>query len=137
MNLAEQIEDALRQQQRQGKTQTEMSEMNGISQSHIQRILSNPETKIKGLKVETLMKMFPSATLNLNGEISPTQTGTNNGVVGVNIGTVNNGSLAPAQAQIKSAVDAFRHAVIDALIGLDIPPDALTAVLRTIKETKT
>lgn len=134
MNLAEQIEDALRQQQRQGKTQTEMSELNGISQSHIQRILSNPETKIKGLKVETLMRMFPRATLNLNGDGSIMQTVAN---VSAKNGSVNNISLNPAtpsEAQIRLAVDAFRHEVVDALIGLDIPPDALQAVLKTIKE---
>jgi len=63
-NLLVQIEEALRQQQRQGRTQTEMSELNGISQSHIQRILANPGKKIRGLKVETIMKMFPHATLS-------------------------------------------------------------------------
>ena len=132
MNLAEQIEDALRQQQRQGKTQTEMSELNGISQSHIQRILSNPETKIKGLKVETLMRMFPRATLNLNGDTSLTQNGANN--VGVNNGTLKQTAPSYSQAQIREAVEAFRHRVSDSLLNIDIPPDALLKVLKTIKE---
>ena len=132
MNLTEQIEDALRQQQKQGKTQTEMSVLNGISQSHIQRILSNPENKIKGLKVATLMKMFPRATLNLNEDTSLTQTGTN--IVGENNGTLAQTAPPVAQAQIKAAVEAFRHEVIDAMIDLEIPPDALAAVLKTIKE---
>ena len=135
MNLAEQIEDALRQQQRQGKTQTEMSALNGISQSHIQRILSNPENKIKGLKVETLMKMFPRATLNLNGDTTLTQTGTNN--VGVNNGTLKQTAPSASQAQIKAAVEAFRHDASDALLNIDIPPDALLKVLKTLKDLQT
>ena len=129
MNLAEQIEDALRQQQRQGKTQTEMSEMNGISQSHIQRILSNPGNKIKGLKVETLMRMFPRATLNLNGNITTSQTGTNNVVVNGECGTVNNGT-----PHAQPSADQIRARIIAALIPLDIPPESLQAVLRTINE---
>ena len=124
MNLAEQIEDALRQQQRQGKTQTEMSEMNGISQSHIQRILSNPGNKIKGLKVETLMRMFPRATLNLNGDGSNTIIASN---VKVNTQSINNGS-PPGSAE------QARTRIIAALIPLDIPPESLQAVLRTINE---
>ena len=131
MNLAEQIENALRQQQRQGKTQTEMSEMNGISQSHIQRILSNPENKIKGLKVETLMRMFPRATLNFNGNITTSQTGTNNVVVNGECGTVNNGPHAPVQSV---SAEHIRSRIIAALIPLDIPPESLQSVLRTINE---
>lgn len=124
MNLAEQIEDALRQQQRQGKTQTEMSELNGISQSHIQRILSNPETKIKGLKVETLMRMFPRATLNLTGDGNNTIIASN---VKVNTQSINSGA-APGSAE------QARARIIAALIPLDIPPESLQAVLRTINE---
>lgn len=126
MNLAEQIEDALRQQQRQGKTQTEMSEMNGISQSHIQRILSNPENKIKGLKVETLMKMFPRATLNLNGDGNNTITQVASNVK-VNTQNITHGS-PPGSAE------QARTRIIAALIPLDIPPESLQAVLRTINE---
>lgn len=74
MNLAEQIEQALRQQKMQGKTQTELSELNGISQSHVQRILANPGKKIRGLKVETIMKMFPDAELILYKKPSNEET---------------------------------------------------------------
>ena len=133
--LDEQIKTILEQEEASGMTHRQIGLRHNVAPSQITRYLRG-KRPYSGISVETLMKMFPSCSLNLNGDISPTQNGTNNGVVGVNIGTVN---AAPriAQAQIKTAVDAFRHAVIDALIGLDIPPDALAVVLRTIKETKT
>ena len=131
--LDEQIKTILEQEEASGMTHRQIGLRHNVAPSQITRYLRG-KRPYSGITVETLMKMFPSCSLNLNGDISPTQNGTNNGVVGVNIGTVNNGSLAPAQPQIKSAVEAFRHEVIDALIGLDIPPDALQAVLKTIKE---
>ena len=77
------------------------------------------------------MKMFPRATLNLNGDGNITQTVSH---VNVKNGSVSLNNAPASEAQIKSAVEAFRHEVVDALIGLDIPPDALAAVLKTIKE---
>lgn len=135
MTIEEQIRKILETENADGLTKEEIGKKHSVDSSYVGRLL-NGERKYSGITIETLMKMFPRATLNMNGDASLTLNGTNNGVVGVNIGT---GNAAPPldQAQIKTAVDAFRHAVIDALIGLDIPPDALAVVLRTIKETKT
>lgn len=133
--LDEQIKTILEQEEASGMTHRQIGLRHNVAPSQITRYLRG-KRPYSGISVETLMKMFPSCSLNLNGDISPTQNGTNNGVVGVNIGTVN---AAPriAQAQIKSAVEAFRHEVIDAIIGLDIPPDSLASVLKAIKDLQT
>ena len=130
MTLAEQLKNTLLDELRGGKTQTQLAKEHNVSQQYISTLLS-AEHDCEGVSLGIVSKMFPFASLNLNGNIT-TQQGTNNVVVnGENSGTVNNGTPA---SNSKSAVEAFRHEVVDALIGLDIPSDALAAVLKTIKE---
>jgi len=128
MNLAEQIESLLRSEYDSGETQKEMATRTGITQPHIHRILSDPK-KILGISVKTLMKMFPRATLNLTGSnVIADNSGTNHGVVGVNNGTVNGASPSSASAE------DFRNKALRVLCDLEIPPDALVKVLKTIKD---
>ncbi len=124
MNIAQTVFETLRQEYDSGMTQEEVAAKHHVRHSQMQPILSGKRSA-GGLRIETLDRMFPNATIDLNGNISTSQTGTNNVVVhGENSGTVNNGTqVSPRimQSQIKAAVDAFRHEVIDAVIGLDIP----------------
>ena len=136
MTLAKIIEEQIQAEYKaDGKTHKDIAKAHNVSPSYIQALLAG-ERDWEKLKIGTISKMFPRAQLILNGNITTSQQGTNNVVVNGEIsGTVNNGIPAPAsEAQIRLAVDAFRHEVVDALIGLDIPPDALAAVLKTIKE---
>jgi len=127
MNLAEQIESFLRSEYDSGKTQNEMAKRTGITQPHIQRILSDP-TKVLGISVKTLMKMFPRATLNIDGSNVIADNSGTIGVVGVNNGTVN-GSSHP-----ELSAEEFRNKALKELMDLEIPPDALVKVLKTIKD---
>ena len=69
--------------------------------------------------------MFPRMVIYLNGDAgTATNSGTANVVVG-NCGTVNAASEG-----------SLRLRIMEAVIGLDIPPDALQAVLKTIKEVR-
>lgn len=123
MKISEQIESYLRKEYESGKTQEEMAAKIGITQPHIQRILSDPK-KIYGITVKTLMKMFPEATLNFKGEnVIAGNSGVNNGVLGVNNGTVN----------AAGAAESFRDRAIKELMDLDVPPECLLKVLKTIK----
>ena len=134
MTLAKIIEEQIQAEYKaEGKTHKDIAKAHNVSPSYIQALLAGERDWDK-LKIGTISKMFPRATLNLNGDGSIMQTVAN---VSAKNGSVNNISLnpaAPSEAQIRLAVDAFRHEVVDALIGLDIPPDALAAVLKTIKE---
>lgn len=113
------------------RNQEEVANALHVSRSYLNRLL-NQKLPVSGLTLNSVQKMFPNATLNLHGDVSLTQTGTNNGVVGVNNGTVNNSGSPP----VKTA-EAFRHEVIDALIGLDIPAESLQAVLKAIRDLET
>lgn len=114
------------------RNQEEVANALHVSRSYLNRLL-NQKLPVSGLTLNSVQKMFPNATLNLHGDVSLTQTGTNNGVVGVNNGTVNN---AASGTPAKTA-EAFRHEVIDALIGLDIPAESLQAVLKAVRDIKT
>ena len=131
MNASKQILDCLLNEYNSGMKQTEMAKKHNVSQQYICRLLSGKRS-CADLTIKTLTKMFPLASLNLNGDISTSQTGTNNVVVnGENSGTVNNGAH-PAVQSIPA--DTIRARIIAALIPLDIPPESLQTVLRTINE---
>ena len=127
MTLDQQIESILRSEYDSGKTQQEMAETLHISQQYIQQLLSG-QRKVSGLTLKILMKMFPRATLNLQGDtVIAENSGINNGVLGVNHGTVNGGTPT-------ASAEAFRAKAIAAMIDLDIPSDALREVLKTLKD---
>ena len=133
MNLSDTIYNEIKRLYDSYKTQDKVADKCNTNQGKIQKILSKPGYCL-GMKVETVEKMFPNATLHLTGDGNITQTVSH---VNVKNGSVSLNNAPASDAQIKSAVDAFRHEVIDALIGLDIPPDALASVLKTIKELAT
>lgn len=130
MNLSDTIYNEIKRLYDTCKTQEKVAAKCNVNQGRIQKILSHPGY-CRGMKIETVEKMFPNSTLNLNGDGNITQTVSH---VNVKNGSVSLNNATVSDAQIKSAVESFRHSVIDALIGLDIPPDALAAVLKTIKE---
>lgn len=130
MTLAEQLKNTLLDELRGGKTQTQLAKEHNVSQQYISTLLS-AEHDCEGVSLGIVSKMFPHSSLNLNGNITTSQTGTNNVVVNGECGTVNNGSHSPVQS---SFADSIRARIIAALIPLDISSDALQSVLRTINE---
>ena len=108
--------------------QEDIAKSLGISRPYLNRLL-NKKRPIDGITLRALMKLFPRATLHLNGDtVIAENSGVNNGVMGVNHGTVNGGGTPPASAE------AFRSKAIAAMIDLDIPADALREVLKTLKD---
>ena len=88
MTIAEQIRKALLDEYNNGGKQQEMAAAHRVSQQYISRLLSGKRS-CEGLSLKAVSNMFPHATLNLNGDtVSADNSGTNNGVVGVNNGTV-------------------------------------------------
>ena len=129
MTLAEQLKNTLLDELRGGKTQTQLAKEHNVSQQYISTLLS-AEHDCEGVSLGIVSKMFPHSSLNLNGNITTSQTGTNNVVVnGENSGTVNNGT-----PHTHPSADQIRARIIAALIPLEIPPESLQSVLRTINE---
>ena len=127
MTIAEQIRTALWEEYKSGKKQQDMAAAHHVTQQYISRLLSGKRS-CDGLSLKAVSNMFPRATLNLHGDtVIAENSGVNNGVMGVNHGTVNGGSQT-------SSADAFRSKAIAAMIDLDIPADALREVLKTLKD---
>lgn len=128
-NLESTILESLRRQcDGRGKT-GQVAKQIGLSRPYLNKLV-NGKCPVSGLTIETVQRMFPHATFNLNGDgVNAANSGTVHGVVGMNSGTVN--TSAPAVAS-----ESFRLRVLEAVIGLDIPADALQIVLKTIKEIK-
>ena len=114
MRIDKQIKAFLSEEYNDGKglKQTEMAKLHNVSQQYICRLLSG-KRECEDITIKTVMKMFPRATLCLTGESTTSDD------------------------QVQDAVEAFRHQAIDALIGLDISPDVLLKVLKTLKDLRT
>ena len=125
MNIAQTVFETLRQEYDSGMTQEEVAAKHHVRHSQMQPILSGKRSA-GGLRIETLDRMFPNATINLNGNGNNTITQVASNVK-VNTQNITHGS-PPGSAE------QARTRIIAALIPLDIPPESLQAVLRTINE---
>lgn len=112
MNIIQQVENVLIDEYNSGMTQEEVAAKHNVKHAQIQYWLSG-KRNIAGISLRTFVKMFPKATVNLTGEIS-----TN---------TVDSVAIATA------AVEDFKHRAFSAVVDLNLPPDAMQAVLRAIK----
>lgn len=65
--LSKTILEAIRKDYDAGKKQTEIAKDHNVAQQIISRLLSGKRSA-SGLTVETIEKMFPNATINLNGD---------------------------------------------------------------------
>lgn len=109
------------------KVERELAKESEVSRGYI-NALKNRKKPPRSLTVETLLKLFPHATIHLNGDtISGTATSTNGIAV---VGNHFSGSVA--HPECKEKLDAISGAVLDA----DIPDDAKIKVLKIIKEVR-
>ena len=125
MSMAEQILNHLQEEYRGGMTQQEIARAHNVTHPQIQRLLSG-QRDCGGLSIDTVVKMFPRATLHLHGDpVVASNSGINHGVVGVN-----NGSLQ------QSSAEAFRDRAIRAILDMDLSPEVSILILKTLKNLK-
>lgn len=111
MTIADQIKKALQDEYYGGGKQQEMAAAHHVSQQYISRLLSGKRS-CNGLSVEVVSRMFPRATLNINGDtVVAENSGINNGEMKINHGTVH--------ADSSAAVEKFRAELISEIIMLD------------------
>lgn len=130
-NLESTILESLRRQcDGRGKT-GQVAKQIGLSRPYLNKLV-NGKCPVSGLTIETVQRMFPHATFNLNGDAVSIHADQNSGsVVGVNRGHV---STAAQSAEDAPDLEHVKARIISALIRLEIPPDALQAVLRTVND---
>lgn len=117
MSISNQIHDRLLDEYKSGKKQTEIAREHNISQQYACRLLSGKRS-CGDITLKTLEKMFPYATLNLNGN-GITQFASNV--------RVNNQSVS-----IGKSADAYRDEVMKKMISLDLSGDDLKKVLTAL-----
>lgn len=61
------ISDRIKMEYQKGATQTELAEKYGISHTHIWRLISGKSDDMN-MKLSVVKKMFPKATLSLDGQ---------------------------------------------------------------------
>lgn len=99
MNIYEEIQKELRKEWQNGTTQQEMADKYKTTNPHINRLINDIE-KVKKIGLQTLLNIFPTATINLHGDNTITQHHNNGVTVGVNHGTVGADNLAQVLDQI-------------------------------------
>ena len=86
---------------------------------------------MEGLTLEYLFKIFPHATISLDG--SP---GSNVQTVGDNSAAAIGDNNTVSAGGNTPAAEALRARIISALIRADLPADALKSVLTIVQDTK-
>ena len=117
---SKEIRERLAAEYRGGKTYQQMGERYGLSYAYLRDlILGNVDAD--GLTIRKLNSLFPAAKLSLDGSVIADNSGTVNGVIGINNGTVN------------ADGEAFRSRAIDALLESDLPPEYALRSIKIIK----
>lgn len=119
---------ALKEEYAKGITQEELGKRAGISHAHVNRLL-NGRSSFATLKLETLLKLLPSARLAVG---SPLHGGNIQSVNGN--GNIIAGRDAHANTPLcAEEIESFRSALIMELIELDIEISAKDQVLRLVR----
>ena len=122
MSIYEKIISALLERYHSGQTYTDIAKEADMSYSYIHGLMNGKNAPEK-LSLEKLFKLFPRATIDIH----------DNHVSVENVGIVNgdNNNLIAEQT-----AESFRVRAIKAIIDLDIPPESMKIVLKTLKELK-
>lgn len=117
------IEKTIRAEYAAGKTQADLAAMLGTTDAYVNMLLSGKRA-FGGLTLARIDRMFPRATVDLDGRSS---------IIASRVASPGDGDITYSPGD-KS--EALRSAIIAAMIDLDIPPECLAKVLKTIKNTR-
>lgn len=123
MNLEEVIEAHIRGLYESGKTQIEIAESCNVPQPYIHRLLSGKQN-VGGITIRVFCKMFPNATVNLNGGTT---------ITAGNIAIKNHGTV---QQSVDSSTEKFSQLQTKVIMDDAIPAEYKVAFLKLIEEAK-
>jgi transcriptional regulator with XRE-family HTH domain len=121
MSISTAVHDRLLDEYNSGKKQTELAKEHNISQQYICRLLSG-KRECGDITLKTLEKMFPNATLNLNG----------NGITQF----ANNVRVNHQTVTTEKRVESYRSEALQKIIALDLSGDDLKKVLTALMEVE-
>jgi DNA-binding transcriptional regulator LsrR (DeoR family) len=94
------ISKKLQEEYAAGKTQVELAQMYNVSQATINKLLTDPKAS-ENLKVSFVKRMFPNATISLNGAEFDTELLKNLKTTVENIKKLVNDSTIPDEKKVK------------------------------------
>lgn len=121
MQVAKIVKDRIKAERDAGKTYQAIADKYHVTQAYIIYLL-NGKRDCSGITLGVFERMFPNATVDLDGR-SP--------IVASRVASPGDGDINYGDRS-----EALRSAIIGAIIDLDIPPDVLANVLKTIKNTE-
>lgn len=129
MEIYSEILDSLQKEYDAGATYQQIAKKHNVSYQYA-RALMQGERPPKRISLEYLFKLFPKTTINIHGDnVNAENSGINNGVMGINHGTVNAAGYA-------NSLEHFRHKIQDEIIQSDVEPEAKVKILNIILNTK-
>lgn len=118
MSLSEQVKFAVVRERKNDETLQRISEKFHIPQSHVANLL-NGKRSFEGITLGTFDRMFPHATVDLEGHAP---------IMAARVASPGDGDITYGDRS-----ESLRSAIIGAIIDLDIPPDVLAKILRAVK----
>lgn len=109
-----------------GATQEEIAKLLGVSQAHICRLMSG-KSEVGSLSIKAINRIFPKATLNIDG--SPTVSG-----VGNFVGSHNSDiAIHASSTSCSDKMNAIKNAILD---SETLNPESKIEVLKIIKSVE-
>ncbi len=125
-NISDQVYEWLRAQYDKGKTQVELAQKTGLHQGELCQILSGKKS-VSGMRIETIQRIFPNATLNIDG--APTVSG-----VGNFVGSHNSDiAIHASSSSCSDKMNAIKNAILD---SETLNPESKIEVLKIIKSVE-
>jgi len=121
MQIIKAVEDKIKAERATGKTYQAIADKHRIDQGYIVNLI-NGKRPWSGISLGTLERMFPHATVDLDGRSN---------IVASRVASPGDGNITYGDKS-----EALRSAIIGAIIDLDIPADILAKVLKTVKNTE-
>ena len=121
MGISTTVQEHLREERVAGKTFQAIADSHHIAQSYVVDLI-NGKRPITGISLGVFDRMFPHATVALDGHAP---------IVASRVASPGDGDITYGDRS-----EELRAAIIAAIIDLDIPPDVLANVLKTVKNTE-
>lgn len=122
MGISTTVQEHLREERVAGKTFQAIADSHHIAQSYVVDLI-NGKRPIDGISLGVFDRMFPHATVDLDGR----------SIIASRVASPGDGDITYSNGDRS---EALRSAIIGAIIDLDIEPDVLAKVLKTIKNTE-
>ena len=126
MQITDEIFARLKKEYDGGATYQELARKHNLSYEYIRGLILG-KRPLEKISIDILFRMFPNARFDLepSANITAANSGVNNGVIGINHGTVS-----------AASVEAFRHKIQDEIIRADVDSESKVKILNIILNTE-